>query len=308
MQIIRFYEIGQDNPTHVTVQWNLGNVCNYSCSYCPSYLHSGNLQWPDLELILDIIFKIKSKFSNKTITVELLGGEITLYKEFFSLMKTLKEESVGTNILSNGSRSLRFWTEVSPYLDNIGLSFHPEYASEQHFIDLIKILLENGARPYIKIAMIKNQFWQLVEFDKKLRELYPMIRTEMVLLLDKQNKFNYNGYYYDYSRDEIDFLTSNETASGHLVAEFINDDKQLLTLNQVRDQNLNLFKGFECGSKLSFITIDHKGNLSTSLCRQRPRISIYKIDNDLDSLLNPVICELDKCINHSDLRILKERI
>ena len=308
MQVIKFYERGQDNPDNLTIQWNLGNVCNYACSYCPSYLHDNTITWPDLETIIDVLQKIKSKFYNKKITVELLGGEITLYKHFISLMKFLKEESFNSNILSNGSRSIRFWQEVVPYLDNIGLSYHPEYAISNNFINTIQLLTNNGVNPYIKIAMVKNKFWELVDFQKKLLDLFPHIRAEMVLLIDKQHQHSYNGYYYNYSKDEFDYLVEHEDVIGHLVAEYDNGTSENLTLNQVRNLNLNNFKGFECGSKLSLITIDHKGNVSTSLCRQRPRISIYKIDTELDSLLKPVICEMNKCINHSDLRILKENV
>lgn len=308
MQVIRFYERGQDNPEHIIVQWNLGNVCNYSCSYCPTYLHDGTISWPELDLIKNTLIKIKDRFQNKTITVEMLGGEITLYKDFILLMSWLKENNFNSNVLSNGSRTLRFWEDAAPYLSRIGLTYHPEFSNQEHFLSLLKILLEKNVIPYIKIAMVKEHFWNLTEFQKVLFDQYPYINVEMVLLSDKMNQFNYNGYYYDYSREEIEFLIkSEESHTGHLVAEFDNGSKENYTLNQVRDLGLNKFTGFECGSKLSLIVIDHKGNVSTSLCRQRTRINIHSIDSELDSLLKPVICELHKCTNHSDLRILKEK-
>jgi len=31
----------------VVVNWNLGNMCNYSCSYCPSILNDGSFGWND---------------------------------------------------------------------------------------------------------------------------------------------------------------------------------------------------------------------------------------------------------------------
>jgi organic radical activating enzyme len=309
MNVIRFYERGQDNPSSLIVQWNLGNTCNYSCTYCPTYLHRGNIPWPDLNLIKNTLLKIKEKFISNDITVEMLGGEITLYKEFIPLMKFLKENNFSSNILSNGSRTLRFWEEASPYLNNIGLTYHSEFNNEEHLLGVIKTLTENNVTPYIKIAMVKEHFWNLIKFQKKIQQEFPYINIEMVLLLDKMHQFKNNGYYYNYSREEIEYLiASEEGITGHLVAEYTDGLVESYTLNQVRDSGLNKFKGFECGSKLSLIIIDHKGNLSTSLCRQRPRISIHNIDTELDSLLTPVICELEKCVNHSDLRILKEKI
>jgi len=33
----------------VVVNWNLGNMCNFTCSYCPSILNDGSFGWNDFE-------------------------------------------------------------------------------------------------------------------------------------------------------------------------------------------------------------------------------------------------------------------
>ena len=39
----------------VVVNWNLGNTCNYSCSYCPPVLNNGSYGWNDFEIIKKFI-------------------------------------------------------------------------------------------------------------------------------------------------------------------------------------------------------------------------------------------------------------
>ena len=33
----------------VTIDWNMGNTCNYSCSYCDTWIHDGTVPWTPLE-------------------------------------------------------------------------------------------------------------------------------------------------------------------------------------------------------------------------------------------------------------------
>ena len=89
MKIVKFYERGSLENNELIVQWNLGNTCNYVCEYCPSYLHSGKIQWPELSLIQQTLIKIKNNFPDKNIRLEFLGGEVTLYSDFIELMKFL---------------------------------------------------------------------------------------------------------------------------------------------------------------------------------------------------------------------------
>ena len=51
------------------------------------------------------------------------------------------------------------------------------------------------------------------------------------------------------------------------------------------------------------LPIDFNGQVSTSLCNQRTRINVHT--EDINQIFVPVVCANDKCLNPSDIRIMK---
>lgn len=303
MKIVKFYERGSLENNELIVQWNLGNTCNYVCEYCPSYLHSGKIQWPELSLIQQTLIKIKNNFPDKNIRLEFLGGEVTLYSDFIELMKFCKENNFKSTILSNGSRTLRYWEELSPYLDRILLTFHVEEADKIHFSNVIDLLVKNKIEPIIHIAMMKDKFWELVSYKNQLRTDFPKLIIDSILMLDKLGLFNYNGYYYDYDNSQIEYVKQQEFHSMSYVIEYDNGETHEVNLVDVREHDLNNFSGFTCGTTLSIIVINFNGYVSTSLCNQRPKINLHT--EDINQIFVPIVCAADKCLNPSDIRIMK---
>ena len=303
MKIVKFYERGSLENNELIVQWNLGNTCNYACEYCPSYLHSGKISWPDLSLIKDTLIKIQNNFPDKQIRLEFLGGEVTLYNHFIELMKFCKEHNFNSTILSNGSRTIRYWEELAPWLDRVLLTFHVEYADPEHFINVVSTLINLDVEPIVHIAMVKDKFWDLVEFKNKLNKLFPELLVENILMLDKLRQFDYNGYYYSYDNAHVEHLKQQEGHSMSYIAEYDNGEQREFGLVEVRDLELNNFLGFTCGSILSIIVINFNGYVSTSLCNQRPKINVHT--EDINQIFVPVVCATDKCLNPSDIRIMK---
>jgi MoaA/NifB/PqqE/SkfB family radical SAM enzyme len=303
MKIVKFYERGSLENNELIVQWNLGNTCNYACEYCPSYLHSGKIQWPELSLIKDTLIKIKNNFPDKVIRLEFLGGEVTLYNHFIELMKFCKEHNFNSTILSNGSRTIRYWEELSPYLDRILLTFHAEEADQTHFSNVIDSLVKNKIEPIIHIAMIKDKFWELVSYKNQLTTNFPNVIIDSILMMDKLGLLNYNGYYYDYDNAQIEYVKQQEFHSMSYIVEYDNGEMREVSLIDVREQNLNNFSGFTCGTSLSIIVINFNGYVSTSLCNQRPKINVHT--EDINQIFVPIICATGKCLNPSDIRIMK---
>ena len=303
MEIVKFYERGSLENNELIVQWNLGNTCNYACEYCPSYLHSGKIDWPKLSLIKDTLIKIQNNFPDKVIRLEFLGGEVTLYKEFIELMKFCKEHNFNSTILSNGSRTIRYWEELAPYLDRILLTFHADEADQSHFNNVISSLIANRIEPIVHIAMIKNKFWDLVNYKNQLTTNFPKLIIDSILMLDKLGSFNYDGYYYDYDNLQMEYVKQQEFHSMSYIVEYDNGEIREINLVEVKEQGLNNFSGFTCGTSLSIIVINFNGYVSTSLCNQRPKINVHT--EDINQIFVPIVCAADKCLNPSDIRIMK---
>ena len=74
----------------VVVNWLLGTTCNFSCSYCPSWLHEGDVGWPNnyhkwpsrsVQDVKEFIFRAITHYAPKKIYFEFTGGEVTLWKD-----------------------------------------------------------------------------------------------------------------------------------------------------------------------------------------------------------------------------------
>ena len=51
----------------VVVNWNLGNMCNFSCSYCPSILNDGSFGWNDFEVVKAFIDSVVLHYAPKKV-------------------------------------------------------------------------------------------------------------------------------------------------------------------------------------------------------------------------------------------------
>jgi MoaA/NifB/PqqE/SkfB family radical SAM enzyme len=301
---IKFYGKGASNSEEFIVSWNLGNTCNWSCSYCPSYLHDGTVGWANIERIKPILLQIKNRLPNKKIRVEFVGGEVTLKNDFIDLMKFCREQDFNNCVVSNASRTVRYWEELAPYLDVAVLSFHPEFASREHYENIIRTCIDNNVNVNCQIAMMKDSFWDLAKYRDYLRETFPTVYTDFAVLYDKENKFNHkNGYFYDYDETHVQYL--NDEGQKEFVIEYDNGEEYEYSINEVRSMNLNDFRGFMCGSELTSIAVDYRGGTSISVCAQRGPVNVYK--HGIDSILEPRLCEQPECRNPADIRILKIR-
>lgn len=301
MNVIKFYAQGHDKPEEFIISWNLGNTCNWACSYCPSYLHDGSVAWSNTELVKTNLLKIKNRFFDKQIKIEFMGGEVTLKNDFIDLIKFCKEQDFRTTIVTNASRTVNYWESLAEYLDEAIMSFHPELASKEHYENIIDLCHRHNVNPVCRIAMVKDNFWDLVEYKKYLEQKYTDLNIDYMVLYDKENKHNYNGYFYDYDKEQLDFLI--QEGHSYFVVELDNGEKQEMSFVQLRSLGLTKFTGFTCGTELSILSIDYRGGASISVCPQRNPINIFK--HDIDTLFAPRICEQDECRNPSDLRILK---
>jgi len=304
MNATKFYGIGFNDPQDFIVSWNLGNSCNWKCDYCPSYLNDGSVYWIDNDTIKKVLLQIKNHFSDRQIRLEFTGGEVTTKPDFIELMQFCKEQGFKNHINTNASRTVAYWERLAPHLYSALCTFHPLNADKEHYEKIIDTILQQGCYPVITLAMVKDKFWDMVEYKKYLVEKYQhKVHVDFTLLYDKENKMQHNGYFYDYDQDQKDYLAHH--AGKNYVIEYQDGTKRELSTAEIKDENLSNFSGFLCGSKLNMISIDFHGGASISVCDQRRPINI-KTEN-FDDMLMPKICKSTECRNPSDLRILKIR-
>ena len=64
MSVVKLHGPRSDNePNDITIQWSMGNSCNFECEYCPTQLHSGSHPWQSTEIYLDALDKICTHYT-----------------------------------------------------------------------------------------------------------------------------------------------------------------------------------------------------------------------------------------------------
>ena len=124
------------------IHWNLSKRCNYNCSYCSDALHDMTSPHHSLEYLVSVANKIKKNIPNKKIRIWFTGGEPTANPNFLEFCKFLKNQirvvSIGLN--SNGSRNVKYHTELTEYVNKIQFSSHFEFMNIDKFLENLESL------------------------------------------------------------------------------------------------------------------------------------------------------------------------
>lgn len=169
-----FVTVGNQNPIiriepyhkSFIVHWLLGNRCNYSCSYCPDIWHSYDSTDKSLKELQSSWLRILEVNYNKYKKYEIafLGGENTLNKDFLPFVQWLNHEykDVITNIgfITNGTASVKYYSEILNYCSWITFSTHSEFMDEEKFFTKLLKVSELAKHAGCKIKVnIMNESW-----------------------------------------------------------------------------------------------------------------------------------------------------
>lgn len=88
------------------LQISLTNLCNKSCSYCPTEKWRNNPQYPNL-LNNERLMPFLEQLNPKEWAIELTGGEPALYIELDELLEWLQEKGFKGLVKTNGSLPIR---------------------------------------------------------------------------------------------------------------------------------------------------------------------------------------------------------
>jgi MoaA/NifB/PqqE/SkfB family radical SAM enzyme len=323
MKIIKI----QDNkPKLLKIYYDLSNVCNYSCWYCFPDSHAGTEPWPDAELVKhNLVHLIKHYQENSDINdieVNFLGGEPTLWKHLGSVAKFIKSQvKCRICILTNASRTLRWWEEYAEYFDHIGISVHHETADINHIIDVSNILYRKRISFYTGVLMdFKN--WdkcvkivdQLAQTKKKWTVIAKPIHingvsnynTEQLAYLKDQVKRNPSliSFIQNYKIPRKKYKVTKENGE-----TFTTKNPNYFSMNM-----LNHYEGWYCNVGVNYLYIDRTGVISGTCKQKLYGLDFYYnlYDENFLEKYNPnitgVICEQKICMCGGEASLTKNKI
>lgn len=310
-----------DQP-NLYIDWQLGNVCNYNCYYCNDDSKLGNYRWPSYEKCTTLVDKIleHSVPIHGYRTYNLLGGEPTIWKDFGKLCKYIKEKDKNSiiQILTNGSRTTRWWEENKTFLDKVVISYHNNTAEPEHIVEVVNILKEYVAVS-IQVLMdaknfddCKNTFHFFINSLPGVKVGAKKLETvlgsgEYMEYTEEQNMWmQWSG---KLSRDNEIFKIEKKRDSEFKRILFLKDKDGVITESsnkEIINANLNNFKNFKCKIGIDMLSIKANGNITpSSACFTDKIMGNYLLGTDIKWFTEPFTCIYDKCFCGADIEIEK---
>jgi len=311
-----YIKLVHSNPNHndwFVVNWCLGNTCNYKCSYCPSGLHDGSIKWHDADVVKKFVEKVIKQTSPRKVYFEFTGGEVTLYRNFIEICQHITKLGARVGIISNGSRTLRWWKDNKQYFDHVCLSFHPNFAELQHFIDVVK-MLNTDLRTHVNIMMSPDKFDYCYSVANKIKDLgnismalQPLIHNFGDTLYDytDQQKSIFNKQYELISK-HIKFTKSFDYYRGAMKMHNEDGTETISSAHRFISNKTNDWSGWKCYAGVEQIIIDLTGDIFRGWCKVGGKVgSIF--DEYLQIPINPILCSNTMCHCNFDIMSTKEK-
>jgi organic radical activating enzyme len=312
MEYSKLIHKDEKHNNYVVVNWCMGNTCNFACSYCPVGLHDGSVPWYDFDDVKRFCVNVIEHYAPKTVYFEFTGGEVTLWKHFIDLCKFLKEKNAKVGLITNGSRTLRYWEELKPFVDHVCTSFHPEFSDEKRYLDFIKFLC-NDIKVHANVMMKPEEFDRCVEITLKLHDIPNITVAMQPLIVDLATEL------YEYTDDQKAILNQEYIHKGEKPKMFENfrgsmtlvseDGIKLesMTPHGLITKNMNNWVGWECDIGVEQIIVDMDGTIHRGWCKVGGPLG-HVTDEKLNLPVSSVICDKQFCHCSFDIMATKTKV
>lgn len=296
------------------VEVSLGNVCNHSCSYCPKILHDGSEGWLNVNDLKRFTWALKTQYPEKDICFKMLGGEPILYPHYKLFTEFLKQENITISIITNGSRTIRWWNDTKDLIDGMSMSFHPEHSDISHFKNVIEVF--NGQIPiFVHVLMLPELF-------EKSCDAFEFILTanfKNVYVRPKVIFPDFGPDLINYTKEELDIIDSffHKThlgdvdgklmTHGEMIGHFSDGSIKGASLSQMLVKQENSFIGWKCFAGVDNLIVDVYGKIFRGQCRVGGKVGNIK-DEIYTFPLEPIICDKQFCTCITDMNIRKTKI
>lgn len=314
MQKILPIKLERNQPLRNTkiIDWRLSNVCNYNCSFCPSNFKDGSKKPLDFQIYINLINSLIDQDISKNVWFQFTGGEPTLYPKLIDLLKHIKNKNGYTSMISNGSRTIRWWQELADagVLDRLYLSYHPEQAKDPtHIIDVNNLMQETNTFVSIFVTTqhhndLFNQaltdFNNILEKANSICSLKPIsdeenlqpYSPEQLKIIQKNLYVSTKSYQKDIFK-KTRLLKNIPWYSSNVKLSFNNNTHLVKPAQYLVEHGLNKFKNWECsiGKDLLVIEINE---VFRGMCREGGMIGDLTLEK-INWMTDNIICQKNNC-------------
>lgn len=318
---------------YVMIDWNMGNTCNYHCSYCDPWINNGTYPWVDIDIAFEFVKRVTDHYKKmgKLILWNLLGGEPTVWKDFIKFFKKVKEydPTCKIRVLTNGSRTVNWWNKASSVLDDVIISYHPENADIDHLIDVTHTLRDNKIFHTVQICLyppyLEQCYRAAVQFYHRARCNSVIIKSLKVTLcspetfvydseyMDKILKFDGNPIWIQENLHNTD-EGKNSAESNNDFIRYIRfvDDKTGATYipegggNELMRNGQNTWEGWDCYIGIETLVVTMDGTVTAgSSCNHDEILGNINDPKNIIFPDKPVRCKWKWCSCLADIECTK---
>jgi organic radical activating enzyme len=320
----RIIEIKNNQPNDLRIDYEIGNICNYKCWYCFPGSNEGTVPWPDADIVKHNLVTLINHYRNTTdvneIKLAFLGGEATLWSD---LGEVIKHVATQTNckifIITNGSRTIRWWKEYGQYFDNVSISIHHESVDINHILELVKVLEEKKITYFADVLMDHTAWDKCVDIVNKLSNkkfalfAKPVHINGQVFYTEDQKAYLKTAFK---SYPSLTFVFRHFKKIFNMmnlkITSLFEDGTKVVTKNEnyFSINMLNNFKGWECTLGINKLSIKRDGVIGGG-CGQHLFDKDYNI-NDVNFEFKPeiktTICNQKLCSCPGEMALPKRRL
>lgn len=298
-----------DHARTVLVDWMLGNLCSYACSYCPKNLHDGSVRWQKVEDALDLFQKLRGHYAEmrgKKVWIQFTGGEPTMHPHIIQLLQGASEHGFSVSLISNASRTIRFWHKIKTYLDSAILTYHNEFAEIEHFCKVGQILTE--LMPvHINVTMHPDRFDRTYDEACLLRETLPQATISL-----KPLRIGFRSELYDYDPGQLEKMraglpllenSGGVTPRAVMTVTEPNGTRRNMRANEFVIRGENQWRGYRCNAGVESLRVKGDGSITRAVCAVGGKIG--KLGGDVALPFGPIVCTAATCACVADILITK---
>jgi len=308
------------------VEWKMSNVCNYDCSFCSDQFKDGSKQFLDFDTYTKNIERLIKQDTNKKVWVRFTGGEPTLFRHLIELLKFVKDLGGYTSMISNGSRTIRWWEELADAnaLDWLSLSHHCEQGADvKHTIKVNNIMQATNTYSIIYVTtqanpVLFNQaladhreiltYGNAVSSLKAITDFSMVLQpyTEDQLKIIQQNLYIKSKLFEESFSKKIDHLKTVPWPFANVKMTYSDGTTKIAPPQEFVNHNETNFYGWECDAGKESLWID-TDKVHRSLCFQSGPMADVR-DNTFSWADNSIICNKRQCNCSFDVQSPKRRI
>jgi len=329
--------INSDFDEYLSIRYEFTNVCNYSCNYCWPANHVGTSRWPDYEIVKQnfnhLITLYRTHFNKKSISIELTGGEPTLWPKLGEFVKYLHEEhGCRISLDTNGSRTIRWWEEYAEYFNDIAISVHHEFCNLEHIKNVLNLVYSKGTVMVSASVLMDPLNWDKskVLVDELVIHPIPWLVKVTTLVETQGDKLGTIKEYTDdqlvYLKDKIKKIPPDEFILKMRLLNNIQQDKTKALIKwdngtiepyssfNMISNKLNNFYGWTCNLGIDRVNIQTNGSIQGTCGERGIYGNTFFNINDKDfnieftpDVVKPIKCSMITCGCKTEIRINKHK-